>query len=120
MPTLTRRAFCAGTSAALAVPVSPAPGASITRLAARIAEFDRLTVALNAIDHYDQPMQWNDVADRRCRALEALLDHRPADIAEFGDKFQALITFTAEDTDFTVLRLLAEDIRALAKAARAS
>jgi hypothetical protein len=80
---------------------------------ALIGAFERLTAELDACDYWVDPMGWDAIADRRCRALEALLDERSASVAEFADKFEALISITAEDTDFTVLRLLADDIRAL-------
>jgi hypothetical protein len=90
----------------------PAP----SRLPALIAEFQRLTAALDAIDHCDDPLGWDEVATARCRALEALLDERPKSIAEFSAKFEALIEFTEEDTELVVLNVLAEDVRVLAEA----
>lgn len=87
-----------------------------SRMPALIAEFQRLTTMLDAIDHFADPLGWDAVATARCRALEALLDEKPTSIAEFATKFEALLEFTEEDTGLTVLRILAEDIRYLAEA----
>jgi hypothetical protein len=54
------------------------------------------------------------VGDLESRALEALLDQRPADMAEYHAKFEALIPATENDTEFYVLRVLSADARELA------
>lgn len=90
--------------------------APFSRMPALIAAFERLTAELDAVDYWDDPMQWEAIADRRCRALEALLDEKPRSIGAFSAKFEALLEFTEEDTELTVLRILAEDVRALAEA----
>ena len=106
--------FCAA-----AITVSPAlafTAVQSSRMPALIAEFQRLTYELDDIDHSEDPFGWDEVANRRCRVLEALLDEKPSTVAEFSAKFSALIPFTEEDTQLVALNVLADDIRTLAEA----
>jgi hypothetical protein len=84
-------------------------------VAERITDFQRCTDELNATDYFADPLAWDEVADRRCRALEALLDEKSANVQEFADKFTALIPITEEDSEEVVLTVLADDLRTLAR-----
>jgi hypothetical protein len=85
-------------------------------MAERITDFQHLTDELNRTDYFADPLGWDEVADRRCRALEALLDERPTSIAQFADKFEVLIPIAEEeDSGNVVLTVLAEDMHILAR-----
>jgi hypothetical protein len=83
-----------------------------------IAEYRRCAEALAATDYVTDPVAWDAAGDLESRALEALLDQRPANMAEYHAKFEAVIPATENDTEFYVLRVLAADARELAEAAR--
>ena len=100
----------------LAADVSPA-GIS-PRMAHLIAEYRRCAEALAARDYATDPVAWDAAGDLESRALEALLDQRPANMAEYHARFEAVIPATENDTEFYVLRVLAADARELAEAAR--
>src|SRR3954447_18698711 len=82
-----------------ATPARSAPTGVSTRMLDLAADFKRHTEALQSIDFYTQGMAWDAAANARCRALEALLDERPANLAEFLIKFSALIEYTEEDSE---------------------
>jgi hypothetical protein len=88
---------------------------SKSRMAERITDFQHLTDELSQTDYWADPLAWDEVADRRCRALESLLDERPGTVAEFSDKFTALTPIIEEDSGAVVLNVLAEDMRTLAR-----
>jgi hypothetical protein len=115
MPVLfrPRRSFFRGLSA-----VGTAPAGISPRMAHLIAEYRRCAEALAATDYATDPVVWDAAGDLESRALEALLDQRPANMAEYHAKFEALIPATENDTEFYVLRVLAADARELAEAAR--
>lgn len=98
--------------------VGTAPAGISPRMAHLIAEYRRCAEALTATDYATDPVAWDVVGDLESRALEALLDQRPANIAEYQARFDALIPATENDTEFYVLRVLAADARALTEAAR--
>jgi hypothetical protein len=98
--------------------VGTAPAGISPRMAHLIAEYRRCAEALAATDYATDPVAWDVVGDLESRALEALLDQRPANMAEYHAKFVALIPATENDTEFYVLRVLAADARELAEAAR--
>jgi hypothetical protein len=108
-----RRPFFHGLLAAAAAPAGISP-----RMAHLIAEYRRCAEALAATDYATDPVAWDAAGDLESRALEALLDQRPANMAEYHAKFVALIPATENDTEFYVLRVLAADARELAEAAR--
>ena len=83
-----------------------------------IAEYRRCAEALAARDYATDPVAWDAAGDLESRALEALLDRRPANMAEYHARFEAVIPATGNDTEFHILRVLADDARALAEAGR--
>jgi hypothetical protein len=105
------RSFFRGLLAAAPAGISP-------RMAHLIAEYRRCAETLAAIEYATDAVAWDAVGDLESRALEALLDQRPANMAEYHTKFEALIPATENDTEFYVLRVLAADARELAEAAR--
>ena len=98
--------------------VAPAPAGISPRMAHLIAEYRRCAEALAATDYVTDPVAWDAAGDLESRALEALLDQRPGNMAEYHAKFVALIPATENDTEFYVLRVLAADARELTEAAR--
>jgi len=88
------------------------------RMAHLIAEYRRCAEALAATDYATNPVAWDAAGDLESRAQEALLDQRPANMAEYHAKFEALIPATENDAEFHILRVLAADARELAEAAR--
>jgi hypothetical protein len=114
MPVLfrPRRSFFRSLSAVVA------PAGISPRMAHLIAEYRRCAEALAATDYATDPVAWDTAGDLESRALEALLDQRPANMAEYHAKFEAVIPATENDTEFYVLRVLAADARELAETAR--
>jgi hypothetical protein len=118
----SRRSFRGGSPELAASPAVPndntaaAPTRVSPRMAGLIAEYQRCAAALAAIDDAADPIAW-EAAEVKCRALEVLLDQRPATMAEFHAKLTVLIPATASDTEFVILRILAEDARLLTEAA---
>ena len=98
--------------------VAPTPAGISPRMAHLIAEYRRCAEDLAAIDHATDAVAWDAAGELECRALEALLDQRPGNMAEYHAKFEALIPATEDDTEFYILRVLAADARELAEAAR--
>ena len=98
--------------------VGAAPAGISPRMAHLIAEYRRCAETFAATDYVTDPVAWDAVGDLESRALEALLDQRPANMAEYHAKFEALIPATENDTEFYVLRVLAADARELAETAR--
>jgi hypothetical protein len=122
-PSRSRRSFRTSSLEVAASPAVPndntaaAPARVSPRMAGLIAEYQRCAAALAAIDDDADPIAWEAAGEVECRALEALLDRRPANIAEFHAKLTVLIPATASDTEFVILRILAEDARLLTEAA---
>ena len=112
VPSRPRRPFFRGLFS-VAAPAGISP-----RMALLIAEYRRCAEIFAATDYATDAAAWDAAGDLECRALEALLDQRPANMAEFTAKFEAVIPATENDTEFHVLRVLAADARALAEAAR--
>ena len=94
------------------------PRAISPRMACLIAEYRRRAEALAAIDDAADPVAWDAAGEVECRALKALLDERPAHLADYHAKFCALIPATGDDTEFHILRVLADDAAWLAETAR--
>jgi hypothetical protein len=96
-------------------PVSNAAAGGVSpRMVLLIDAFNRCTAALKAIDYHDDPGGWEAAAFTRCRAVEALIDERPATTADFTAKFSALKEFAIEeDGDLVALRVLIEDAQTL-------
>jgi hypothetical protein len=90
---------------------SGVPASSVSpRMAQLVADFARLTTALDAIDPDADPMAWDRAAEPRAFAWDALVSHQPVTVADLA----ALVEFTEEDTDRFVMRQLAEDATMLA------
>jgi hypothetical protein len=102
-------------------PVDPAshtaPPPPSTRMLELIAEYRRRTAALDAIDFAERPRAWDAAAERRCRALDALLAERPGGVADHCAKYTALMSFLPEDCELVSLGILADEARDLAEAA---
>jgi hypothetical protein len=95
-------------------PVAAAAGGVSSRMVLLIDAFNRGTAALKAIDYHDDPGEWEAAAFTRCRAVEALIDERPATASDFTAKFAALKEFAIEeDGDLIALRVLIEDAQTL-------
>ena len=99
------------------LPVSPAmsatkPSAVSPRLAELIAEFEHRTADLDGTP--EDTLAWDRVADARMRALDDLLDHRPANLGEVAVKLEALRPFIPEDEGLVSVDTIIDDIRALA------
>jgi hypothetical protein len=95
-----------------------APADISPQMAHLIAKYRRCAEILAATDYVTDAVAWDAAGDQESRALEALLDQRPANMAEYHAKFDALIPATGNDTEFYILRVLAADARELAEAAR--
>jgi hypothetical protein len=93
-------------------PAMPAFPAVSPKLAELIAEFERRTAELDATP--EETLAWDRVADARMRALDDLLDHRPANLGEVAAKLEALKPFVPEDQDLVSVDTIIDDIRALA------
>jgi hypothetical protein len=107
----SHRSFFRGLLAAALAGISP-------RMAHLIAEYRRCAETLAAIEYATDAVAWDAAGDLECRVLEALLDQRPGNMAEYHAKFEAVIPATENDTEFYVLRVLIADARELAEAAR--
>ena len=77
-------------------------------LAALIADYRHCAAAFERVDPADPARDAAGAAVIEAR--NALLDHRPAALAEFHAKFVALIPATRDDSECYILRHLAEDI----------
>lgn len=93
-----------------------APGGVSPRMAALIAEYKRLSAILDSIDVAGNLDAWADAADAATAAMTALVNERPATMADFAAKFRALLEVTKDDSEFHILRRLADDADALAEA----
>jgi len=114
-----RHAFLTGLLAAGFAPAAPArttPGVVSPRMAALIAEYKRLSAIADSVDEARNLDAWADAADAATAAMTALVNERPATIADFAAKFRALLEGTKDDSEFHILRRLADDADALAKA----
>lgn len=99
-----------------AAPAATAPVSS--RMLELIAEYRRWTAALDVIDFGERPPEWDAVADRRCRAIDALLAERSASVADHCAKYTALMSFFPEDFELVSLGVLADEARGLVDASR--
>ena len=116
-PTIRRGFLPAALPSASILPVSPAmsatkPSAVSPRLAELIAEFEHRTADLDGTP--EDTLAWDRVADARMRALDDLLDHRPANLGEVAVKLEALRPFIPEDEGLVSVDTIIDDIRALA------
>jgi len=114
-----RHAFLTGLLAAgfaPAAPTSAAPGGVSPRMAALIAEYKRLSAIVDGFDAAGDFDAWADAADAATAAMTALVNERPATIADFAAKFRALLEATKDDSEFHILRRLSEDADALVEA----
>jgi hypothetical protein len=107
-----------GTAAALVVQSTPPIPAGVSpRMAALIADFERLSTALDAAERSDVPHVWDRAAEAREPVLADLVFEQPATLADFAAKMTTLSRFMAEeDTDLFAFHRLAEDAVALAEA----
>jgi hypothetical protein len=117
---IRRRSFfahllAAGTMPGIAGMARAAPAGISARLVGLIAEFQRCTRIADSIDFDTHPAEWEAAANTQCLALDALLGHPPATMAEFATKFEALVPATSEDADLVILNALVDDARALAE-----
>ena len=121
-PVLPRwhRPFLRSLLMAAAIPATPraAPAGVSPRMARLIAEYRRCAEVLAAIDDAEDPIAWDAAGEAECRALKALLDQPPGTMAEYHAKFETLIPATGDDTEFHILRVLADDARVLAETTR--
>src|SRR3954451_8589357 len=114
-----RHAFLTGLRAAGFAPAAPAcaaPGGVSPRMVAWIAEYRRLSAITDGFDAAGDLDTWTDAADTATAAMTALVNERPATIADFAAKFRALLEATKDDSEFHILRRLADDADALAEA----
>ena len=114
-----RHAFLTGRRAAgfaPAAPASAAPGGVSPRMAALIAEYRRLSAIMDGFDAAGDLDAWADAADAATAAMTALVNERPATMADFAAKFRALLEVTKDDSEFHILRRLSEDADALVEA----
>jgi hypothetical protein len=102
-----------------AAPTAP-DAAPRSRMRELIAEYRRWTAALDAIDFCERPREWDAVADRRCRAVDALLAERSAGLADHCAKYTALMSFFPEDCELVSLSILADEARDLVEASRSA
>jgi hypothetical protein len=106
-------------TANLAASIAPAIPATSTaetsaispKLASLIAEFERSTAELDGTPEIT--LVWDQVSNSRLRALNELLDYRPASLGELADKLEALKPFIREDEDLVSVDVLIDDVRAL-------
>jgi hypothetical protein len=113
-----RHAFLTGLLAAGFAPAAPAcaaPGGVSPRMAALIAEYKRLSAIVDGLNAAGDLDAWADAADAATAAMTALVNERPATIADFAAKFRALLEGTKDDSEFHILRRLADDADALAE-----
>jgi hypothetical protein len=120
---IRRRSFLAAMLGVASLPLIPsighaAPDGVSPRMAGLIADFQRLTAAMNAIDADTNHSAWSAAAEARSPVLSALVFEQPRNMAEFAAKLEALIEFTEEDSELFVLRVLVDDARALAEVVR--
>ena len=101
----------------LAVQLSPPAFAGVSpRMAGLIADFQRLSEELDAVEHSDDFFAWDRAAETRGIALDDLVFERPVTLADFAAKMRALAMFMAEeDTELFVFMRLAEDAALLIK-----
>ena len=84
------------------------------RMSDLVAEFNRCTADLQALDHGADPVAWQAIADARCAVLQRLLDQKPVNLADLRAKADALVAFVYERDELIALHVLATDIRRLA------
>jgi hypothetical protein len=106
----------AGTAAALIVPVAKADiPAGSSRMADLIAEYTRLSAALDVAEAAGDLKAWDRAAEARRPALETLVFERPESLTDLAAKMTALSQFMQdEDSEWFVFRCLAEDATLLA------
>jgi hypothetical protein len=112
-------AAAAGTAAAIIVPASAADTpAGSSRIADLIAEYARLSAALDVAEAVGDLEAWDRAADARRPALEALISERPQSLIDLAAKLTALADFMRdEDAENYAFQRLAEDATLLAGAA---
>jgi hypothetical protein len=111
-----RHAFLTGLLAAGFAPAAPAsatPGGVSPRMVALIAEYKHLSAILDGLNADEDLDAWADAADAATTAMTALVNERPATMADFAAKFRALLEVTKDDSEFHILRRLSEDADAL-------
>lgn len=115
-----RRNFIAALVGVIAIPAIPAaasPNTVSPRMAGLIAKFTETSAALEVIDCDEAPMAWEAAAKASEDALNSLVYERPASLADFAAKMDALAKLMSdEDSELHVFRQLAEDARSLAGA----
>jgi hypothetical protein len=95
------------------VPVGVSP-----RMAQLVADFMRLSAALDIAENSGDPKAWDRAADARRPVLEELVFERPESLLDLAAKMTALSQFMSdEDSENFVFRRLAEDATALAGSA---
>jgi hypothetical protein len=95
----------------------PSPGLS-SRMAELIAEYSRLSAALDDAEASGDLIAFDSAAEARRPALEALVFERPTSLIDLAAKLTALSQYmTDEDTENFAFRRLAEDATLLAGSA---
>jgi hypothetical protein len=117
--TFARRHVLTGLLVLFAAPALPplASGATVSvssRMSGLMADYKRLTAALNATDPQQDFEAWADAADAVSPALTALANETPATLVDYAAKFSALVDVTEGDDEFYILRRLLDDVHALA------
>jgi hypothetical protein len=109
-----------GTAAAIGATAAAAdiPTGS-SRMASLIAEYTRLSAALDEAEATGDLIAFDAAADARRPALEGLVFERPTNLIDLAAKMTALSGFMQdEDIELFVFKRLAEDATALAGAAK--
>lgn len=102
-------------AAAIGVPAAADIPATSHRMADLIADFVRLSAALDVAEHSADLIAWDRAAEARAPALEALVFERPETLIDYTAKMTALAQFMAEeDSELFAFRRLAEDAATLA------
>lgn len=86
-------------------------------LAGLIAEYRRCAETLARIDDLTDPEAWDVAGEIECRALKAVIDHRPANLDEYLAKRDVLLPATVDDSERYILRHLEADAADLGVAA---
>jgi hypothetical protein len=120
---MARRSLFSNLLAVAALPaivgiIRPAHASISPHLAEMIGKYQTAADALAAIDDVTNPEAWDAAAEIEMQALQVLLDHRSASMAEFCAKFETLIPATVDDSEFYILRALLSDVHDLAEDAQ--
>jgi hypothetical protein len=117
-------AASAAAATAIAIPSVSAvaqdvPAGVSPRMAQLVADFMRLSAALDVAENSGDPKAWGHAADDRRPALEELVFERPESLLDLAAKMSALSQFMSdEDSENFVFRRLAEDATTLAGGAK--